>query len=86
VVEEGATDDVLRSPRHPYTEGLLRAAPRLQRSKVMPIPGSVPALNALPRGCSFGPRCERHVSDCDVAVPELRRIDDGRHARCILAR
>jgi oligopeptide/dipeptide ABC transporter ATP-binding protein len=86
VVEEGPTQDVLRSPRHPYTEGLLRAAPRLQRTKVMPISGSVPALNALPRGCSFGPRCERHVSDCDVAVPELRRIDDGHHARCILAR
>lgn len=86
VVESGPTRDVLRSPRHPYTEGLLRAAPRLQPGKISPIPGSVPPLDALPPGCSFGPRCERHTSDCDVALPELRSIGEGREARCILAR
>jgi oligopeptide/dipeptide ABC transporter ATP-binding protein len=86
VVEEGPAREVLRSPRHPYTEGLLRAAPRLQRGKIRPIPGAVPALDALPAGCSFAPRCEKHISDCDAAVPELRRIDDSRQARCILAR
>jgi oligopeptide/dipeptide ABC transporter ATP-binding protein len=86
IVEEGSTREVLRSPRHPYTEGLLRAAPRLQRTKITPIPGTVPALDALPPGCSFGPRCERHIPDCDAAVPELRPIDDERRARCILAR
>jgi oligopeptide/dipeptide ABC transporter ATP-binding protein len=86
IVEEGPTQEVLRNPRHPYTEGLLRAAPRLHRSKVTPIPGAVPALDALPPGCSFGPRCERHIPDCDAAVPELRCISDGRQSRCILAR
>ena len=86
VVEQGATVDVLRNPRHPYTQGLLRAAPRLRRAKIAPIPGSVPALDALPAGCSFGPRCERHLSDCDSAVPELRPVDDAHQARCILAR
>lgn len=86
VVEQGATRDVLRNPRHPYTEGLLRAAPRLRKTKISPIPGSVPALDALPAGCSFGPRCEKHISACDAAVPELRPIDDGHRARCILAR
>jgi peptide/nickel transport system ATP-binding protein len=86
IVEEGPAQEVLRNPRHPYTEGLLRAAPRLQRARIEPIPGAVPALDALPPGCSFGPRCERHVSDCDAAVPELRRIADERQVRCILAR
>jgi oligopeptide/dipeptide ABC transporter ATP-binding protein len=86
MVEEGPTQEVLRNPRHPYTEGLLRAAPRLHRNKVRPIPGAVPALEALPPGCSFGPRCERHLPDCDAAVPELRRISDERRSRCILAR
>lgn len=86
VVESGPTRDALRSPSHPYTEGLLRAAPRLQPGKIAPIPGSVPALDALPPGCLFGPRCERHVSDCDLALPELRSIGEGREARCILAR
>lgn len=85
IVEEGPAHKVLRDPKHPYTEGLLRAAPRLRRCKVRPIPGAVPALDALPAGCSFGPRCERHISDCDAAVPELRRVNSERQARCIRA-
>ena len=86
IVEQGPTREVLRNPRHPYTEGLLRAAPRLQAGSITPIPGTVPALDALPPGCSFGPRCPRHITECDAAVPELRTIDAERQARCILAR
>jgi oligopeptide/dipeptide ABC transporter ATP-binding protein len=89
VVEEGPTLEVLRHPRHPYTEGLLRAAPRLAREKLVPIAGTVPALDALPRGCSFGPRCPRHVVECDAAVPELIHASGAAKnhlARCILVR
>jgi len=76
---------VLRQPRHPYTEGLLRAAPRLSlQQRLVPIPGTVPALDALPPGCAFGPRCERHVSDCDLSVPALRAAGENHEARCIL--
>jgi peptide/nickel transport system ATP-binding protein len=85
IVEEGPTTEVLRHPRHPYTEGLLRAAPRLERGGLKPIPGTVPALRALPPGCAFGPRCDRHVAECDAAVPELREIAPDHRARCILA-
>ena len=56
VVEEGPASEVLRHPRHPYTEGLLRAAPRLAREKLLAIPGTAPSLDALPAGCAFGPR------------------------------
>ena len=84
IVEEGPAEEVLRRPRHPYTAGLLRAAPRLERGKLVPIPGTVPALDALPVGCAFGPRCERHVRECDSGVPELRVIAPEHRARCIL--
>ncbi|HUJ30262.1 MAG TPA: ABC transporter ATP-binding protein [Candidatus Acidoferrum sp.] len=84
VVEAGPTREVLQRPRHPYTEGLLRAAPRLTREPLVPIPGTVPALDALPPGCSFAPRCERHVAECDAAVPELRAANPAHEARCIL--
>jgi peptide/nickel transport system ATP-binding protein len=84
IVEDGPTAEVLRHPRHPYTEGLLRAAPRLERAKLVPIPGTVPALNALPPGCAFAPRCPYHVAECDVAVPELRPADSNHSSRCIL--
>jgi len=84
IVEEGPTEEVLRAPRHPYTAGLLRAAPRLSRHKLVPIPGTVPALDALPPGCSFAPRCERHITECDAGMPQLRTAGDSHEARCIL--
>jgi peptide/nickel transport system ATP-binding protein len=87
VVEEGPASEVLRHPRHPYTEGLLRAAPRLAREKLLAIPGTAPSLDALPAGCAFGPRCERHVAECDAAMPELIHAagaTESHRARCIL--
>jgi oligopeptide/dipeptide ABC transporter ATP-binding protein len=84
IVEDGPTMDVLRHPRHPYTEGLLRAAPRLERGKLVPIPSTVPALNALPPGCAFAPRCPHYVKECDIKVPELRSAGPNHCARCIL--
>ncbi len=87
IVEEGAATDVFRRPAHPYTTGLLRAAPGLGRNKLESIPGTVPPLNALPPGCAFAPRCALHAAACDTAVPELISVreDDGHRARCILA-
>ena len=84
IVEQGPTDEVLRHPRHPYTEGLLRAAPRLTREKIAPIPGSVPPLDALSPGCSFSARCPSRVPDCDAQLPELRSVGEQHQARCIL--
>ncbi len=84
IVEEGPATEVLRNPKHPYTEGLLRAAPRLQREKLTPIPGAVPRLDALPPGCAFAPRCLYRREECDAGMPELRPASPGHHARCIL--
>jgi peptide/nickel transport system ATP-binding protein len=89
IVEEGPAGDVLRNPRHPYTEGLLRAAPRLEREKLASIRGSVPALDSLPPGCAFAPRCSHRISECDARVPDLipaRDTAEDHRARCILVR
>jgi oligopeptide/dipeptide ABC transporter ATP-binding protein len=86
IVEEGPVAEVLRAPRHPYTEGLLRAAPRLTREKLVPIPGTVPSLDALSPGCAFAPRCPHRVAECDAAAPELRAVNKNHEARCILVR
>ena len=84
IVEEGRVAEVLHRPRHPYTEGLLRAAPRLRREKLTPIPGTVPALDALPPGCAFAPRCSHRIPECEAAMPELRAAGEVHRARCIL--
>jgi peptide/nickel transport system ATP-binding protein len=75
---------VLAAPLHPYTQGLLKASPTLERSKLLPIPGSVPQLTALPPGCAFEPRCGLRRAECTVAVPDLRAADRNHTARCVL--
>jgi oligopeptide/dipeptide ABC transporter ATP-binding protein len=84
IVEEGPAEEVLRRPRHPYTEGLLRASPQLRRRKLEPIPGAVPRLDALPPGCAFEPRCSYRRAECSLAVPEPRPAGPEHRARCIL--
>jgi oligopeptide/dipeptide ABC transporter ATP-binding protein len=84
IIEEGATNEVLLNPQHPYTQGLLAASPRLQRAKLLPIPGTVPQLTQLPPGCSFAPRCAFHRNDCDQAVPSFRPPQSDHAARCVL--
>ena len=84
IIEEGPTLEVLQSPRHPYTKGLLAASPTLERGKLTPIPGTVPQLTSLPPGCAFEPRCPVRVENCVRAVPDLRPATQDHAARCIL--
>lgn len=84
VVEQGPAREVLTRPRHPYTQGLLAASPRLERAPLAPIPGSVPRLDALPPGCAFEPRCPKRVPECAAALPDLRVVSRESRARCIL--
>jgi oligopeptide/dipeptide ABC transporter ATP-binding protein len=68
IVEHGAADAVLRSPRHPYTRGLLAAMPRLEPRRagvpLVPIAGQPPDLTDLPPGCPFAPRCPEARPAC----------------------
>jgi oligopeptide/dipeptide ABC transporter ATP-binding protein len=82
IVEEGLVDDVFRSPKHPYTIGLLASMPR-PGSKLEAIPGNMPSPFAMPPGCAFAPRCKYAVAECSAAVPELVRVGDGHSSRCL---
>lgn len=84
IIEEGPAREVLARPRHPYTQGLLKASPTLERGALTPIPGAVPQLAALPPGCAFEPRCELRRAECAAAIPALRIIGSDHSARCIL--
>ena len=67
IVERGEVADVLRNPRHPYTQGLLAAVPRLDAPKDAPladIPGTVPPPWDWPSGCAFHPRCPKARQEC----------------------
>lgn len=84
IIEEGPAREVLARPQHPYTQGLLKASPTLERGALTPVPGNVPQLSALPPGCAFEPRCELRRDECTAAIPALRIIAPDHAARCIL--
>jgi peptide/nickel transport system ATP-binding protein len=73
IVEIGPVRDVIHSPRHPYTVGLMGSIPRLgsQASRLVQIDGAMPRLNAIPPGCAFNPRCPRRFERCVIERPEL---------------
>lgn len=88
IVEQGALVDLLRSPRHPYTQALLkgRAHGAMQKGqRLETIPGSPPDLAALPPGCSFAPRCGVALPRCQQGVPEIVPVAPGHEVRCIRA-
>src|SRR5262249_12535674 len=86
LVERGPVDTVLGQPRHPYTQGLIRANVRPgQRTRLAAIVGQPPRLDRLPPGCAFAPRCPRAIDLCRQEPPADREIEPGHHARCIRA-
>ncbi|MDQ2852450.1 MAG: ABC transporter ATP-binding protein [Actinomycetota bacterium] len=92
-VEFGKTDEVLASPRHPYTWGLLGSVPSLSSelgADLKPVRGLPPSLLALPTGCSFHPRCDFmnrvEGNRCKTELPQLNLVvgEPGRLSRCHL--
>ena len=90
VVEEAPVGELFRSPRHPYTQGLIRSIPRIdmaatQKKRLEAIPGVVPSLLNPRPGCRFAARCPHAQPECVAATPELRAVAQGHVARCIFA-
>jgi peptide/nickel transport system ATP-binding protein len=74
LVELGPVREVIHSPRHPYTAGLMSSIPKItpQRNRrLAQIEGAMPRLNAIPPGCAFHPRCPKRFERCLVERPEL---------------
>lgn len=82
IVEQGPTADVLRNPRHPYTQGLIasRPVPGERRRRLYSIPGQVPSLTALPPYCAFTERCAKATERCRQGIPAL--VGQTRQAAC----
>ncbi len=84
IVEQGAVEEIMRVPLHPYTEGLLFSLPGQQADgdELKTIEGMVPNLICPPDGCRFHPRCQLSEDICRTEIPALRDKGNGRAVAC----
>jgi peptide/nickel transport system ATP-binding protein len=88
IAEIGPVRDVVQRPHHPYTKGLMGSIPTLDTSdtggRLVQIPGSMPRLTAIPKGCAFNPRCGEKVGKCLEVRPEPAAVG-GSQVACWVA-
>jgi peptide/nickel transport system ATP-binding protein len=89
VVEEAPVEALFGNPRHPYTQGLIRSIPRVDRAAVHKerleaIPGTVPSLLNPPAGCRFAARCKYAMDICVREMPPLKEVGPGHRVACVL--
>ena len=91
IVEQADVDTIFHNPMHPYTRALLRSIPRLgqrtrEQQRLASIRGTVPDPYAIPRGCSFHPRCDRRIAGvCDREEPSYPEVEPGHKVRVYVA-
>jgi peptide/nickel transport system ATP-binding protein len=87
IVERGTVEEVLGSPKHPYTEALLSAVPSVQGTDHMiRLSGELPSPSNPPSGCHFHPRCPKVRPECPQAYPEAITLSPSRSVNCVLYR
>ena len=90
IVEEAPVERLYSEPKHPYTQGLLHSVPRLdmdatgQRERLQEIPGVVPSIFDVPRGCAFAPRCPKVMERCRRDTPPLKPVGPETVGACWL--
>src|SRR6185437_11393481 len=82
LIESAPTRQLFAAPRHPYTLGLMRSTPRIDRpiEDLRPIPGSPPDPTRELVGCPFAPRCARRLPVCDTLMPALTQVPGAAQA------
>lgn len=85
LIEEADSRTIFKNPSHPYTQHLIRSLPKLDdKSERLSIPGRPPALDNLPDGCRFHPRCPYAMEICREQTPELINVAPDQRAACFL--
>ncbi|MBG0789084.1 MAG: ABC transporter ATP-binding protein [Desulfovibrionaceae bacterium] len=86
VVELGPAQEIISNPKHPYTKGLIAALPQMAggKKRLNQIPGMMPSLLDMPKGCPFEPRCTVSLGKCKTEIPALACLDGGTQAACFM--
>jgi peptide/nickel transport system ATP-binding protein len=84
IAEFADAETIFKWPYHPYTQGLMRAIPKIteKRERLDIIPGIVPNLITPPSGCRFHPRCSYAIDICKQTPPPLEEVEPGHQVAC----
>jgi oligopeptide/dipeptide ABC transporter ATP-binding protein len=87
IVEKSSIKELFENPKHPYTIGLLNSIPKLgeKKHRLNTIPGIVPSLSNLPKGCRFQDRCSLVSDECKIKEPELKTLKNDKQVSCFKA-
>jgi peptide/nickel transport system ATP-binding protein len=86
IVERGTAEEVLRAPKHPYTQALLSAVPRIDgaRGERIRLEGDLPSPANPPHGCHFAPRCSHAAEQCLGSYPPATNYSSTHSVHCYL--
>ena len=87
VVEQGQVDEIMDTPKHPYTQALLSSVPKIKQDRVSPLirlKGDLPSPAAPPFGCHFHPRCPRAMPICRETYPATSTFSNTHTTHCFL--
>lgn len=87
IVEMASSKNLYNGPRHPYTEALLSVIPKMESGRDQQrhlIKGDIPSPSNPPSGCAFHTRCPIKEKQCETTVPELKEVEPGHFAACLL--
>ncbi|MHC4269843.1 MAG: oligopeptide/dipeptide ABC transporter ATP-binding protein, partial [Planctomycetota bacterium] len=86
VVENAGVNEVFNDPKHPYTQGLIKAIPQLGNrvDRLNEIPGQVPKPQNYPKGCHFADRCPHVMDICRLKDPGMTEVGNGHLVSCFL--
>ena len=88
IVEYGDLKNIYKETSHPYTIGLFRSIPNIDKkdTRLIPIPGLMPDPANLPEGCAFAPRCSMKMPECEKCHPEAVEVSPGHFVKCLRAK
>ncbi len=87
IVEKGSAEEIFADPKHPYTQGLIKSVPRLDKTssqRLYSIPGQPPNVIKMPDCCPFFPRCEKVMDICKTKYPPVTDLGQNRNVACWL--
>ena len=84
IVEKAPTGELIKNPKHPYTEALINSLPNFETNKITAIEGQPPSIYEKINGCSFNPRCKYALDECKKTFPETKSVGENHNIKCFV--